>query len=75
LLLTTFPLMSFFLFFTGSAFFIPDTDGKSTSRVCGIGNLSLYGRLLSRRRSCTVHIFCGMFPSVHPRCRHVFRDR
>ena len=65
LLLTTFPLMSFFLFFTGSAFFIPDTDGKARL-ACGIGNLSVYGRVLSRRRSCAVHIFRGMFPFVHP---------
>jgi sugar porter (SP) family MFS transporter len=37
LLLTTFPLMSFFLFFTGSAFFIPDTDGKARLACVALG--------------------------------------
>ena len=39
LLLTTFPLMSFFLFFTGSAFFIPDSE--STARLACVA-LGIY---------------------------------
>jgi len=37
LLLTTFPLMSFFLFFTGSAFFIPDSEGTARLACVALG--------------------------------------
>jgi len=37
LLLTTFPLMSFFLFFTGSAFYIPDDAGKARLACVALG--------------------------------------
>src|SRR5579862_10055233 len=37
LLLTTFPLMSFFLFFTGSSFYIPQDRGKARLGCVALG--------------------------------------
>ena len=37
LLLTTFPLMSLFLFFTGSSFYIPEGDGKARLACVALG--------------------------------------
>ncbi|KAI9869352.1 MAG: hypothetical protein M1813_000141 [Trichoglossum hirsutum] len=48
LLLTTFPLMSLFLFFTGFSFFIPDDDSHHTARIaCIATGIYLFGIVYS----------------------------